>query len=268
MSRQQSNRANQKSWNARVSRHLKTDFYDVEGFGTGRGSLHDVELELCGDVSGQSLLHLQCHFGLDTLSWARLGAQVTGVDFSVLAIKEAKRLAETHSIEARFIVGDVLALEKHVTTKADIIVSTYGALCWLSSLDLWASGIKKCLKPGGRLVVVDFHPILDPVANGCVSGSLDYFRQGTIVTDTCGTYADPADTTSYKEERWAHPINNIINAIVGAGLRIIKFEEYPFCIYPISPLLDEHRDGVWWSTSSPNRFPFMFSVVALAGGDE
>lgn len=253
------------AWDTRTPVHVESQFYDVPTFLTGTNTLKPLEIELCGDVQGLRLLHLQCHFGLDTLSWTRLGARASGVDFSPAAITAARRIADEIGSDAQFYVRDVLALQGLFDGCFDLAVSTYGALCWLSSLDHWAQSVASCLALGGRLVVVEFHPILDLVFNGCVSGGTDYFRTTPYVAATEGTYASREASISYTEARWIHPVGAVVTALLKAGFRIVHFAEHPFCSYPIVEELDTERDGLWWPSASGRKVPYMFSIVAEAG---
>ena len=253
------------AWDTRTPVHIESRFYDVPTFLTGKNTLKPLEIELCGNVQGLRLLHLQCHFGLDTLSWTRLGAHASGVDFSPAAITAARRLASDIGSDAQFHVRDVLALQDLFEGCFDLAVSTYGALCWLSSLDRWAQSVASCLAPGGRLVVVEFHPILDVLFNGCISGGTDYFRSTPNVSATAGTYASRDASIGYTEARWIHPVGSVVTALLKAGFRIEHFAEHPFCSYPIVEELDTERDGLWWPSVSRRSVPYMFSIVAETG---
>ncbi|GAB4566612.1 MAG: class I SAM-dependent methyltransferase [Rhizobacter sp.] len=259
---------NLQAWETRTPVHFESRFYDVPAFLTGRNTLKPLEIELCGDVRSRRLLHLQCHFGLDTLSWTRLGANASGVDFSPGAISAARRLAAEIGSNAQFHVSDVLTLQGRFDGCFDLAVSTYGALCWLSSLDRWAQSVASCLAPGGRLVVVEFHPILDVLFNGCISGGTDYFRTTPNVSATEGTYAARDASINYTEARWIHPVGSVVTALLKAGFRIEHFAEHPFCSYPIVSELDTERDGLWWPPASGRSVPYMFSIVAEAGHAE
>ncbi|HKK38655.1 MAG TPA: class I SAM-dependent methyltransferase, partial [Cryomorphaceae bacterium] len=149
---------NRQSWNDRVDSHLKSEFYDVEGFLKGQASLKEIELPLLGDVNGKSILHLQCHFGQDTLSLQRMGANCVGVDLSDKAIEAAQNLNEELGLNARFVACDVYEAPKHIDEKFDVVFTSYGTIGWLPDLDRWAEVIAHFLKPGGKLVFVEFHP--------------------------------------------------------------------------------------------------------------
>lgn len=150
---------NRKSWNNRVDAHLASDFYDVNGFLQGKSSLNDIELQLLGDLNGKEVLHLQCHFGQDSLSMARLGAKVTGVDLSDKAIDAARNLAEQTHLAADFICCDLYELPQQLDKQFDVVFSSYGTIGWLPDLDKWAAVISCFLKPGGRLVP-KIHPVV------------------------------------------------------------------------------------------------------------
>lgn len=257
-------RTNRDSWNSRTAEHLASSFYDVPAFLRGGDTLKPLETDLCGDVHGRDLLHLQCHFGLDTLSWARRGAQATGVDFSTSAIAAARAIAAQASLQARFHVADVMDLPTRLHCGFDLVVSTYGVLCWLPSLPEWARNVARCLRTGGRLVLVEFHPILDVFGSGCISGSSDYFEATPILSRTRGSYAARECPLELTDIRWAHSLGAIIDAISRAGMTIRQVAEHPFCVYPIVPWLEIERDGYWWPAERAGRPPCMFSIVAEA----
>ena len=253
---------NAHAWNRRTAIHLGSGFYDVAAFLGGHPTLKPIELDLCGDVRGLDLLHLQCHFGVDSLSWARRGANVTGVDFSSAAIAAARRLATEAGLQATFVESDVLDLPARLEASYDLAISTYGVLCWLPSLGRWARNIARSLRVGGQFVLVEFHPILDVFFDGCVSGTRDYFQRSPSVHRSRGTYAARSDPLEATDVRWAHPLGSVVGALVNAGMNISHVAEHPFCSYRIAPCLDIERDGFWWWSEAPDRLPFMFSIVA------
>ncbi|WNZ58090.1 class I SAM-dependent methyltransferase [Microbulbifer sp. MKSA007] len=140
---------NRHSWDSRTRIHVKSEFYNIDGFLSGKSTLNEFELSDIGNVSGKSLLHLQCHFGLDTLSWARLGAKVTGVDISSVAITEAQALSDRSGLHGEFICNDIYSFGESNNKEFDIVFTSYGALCWLPDIERWASVVAQCLKPGG-----------------------------------------------------------------------------------------------------------------------
>ena len=226
--------ANRRHWDEAVPVHVASTTYDVANFGEGRGRLKPVELEEVGDVSGKSLLHLQCHFGLDTLSWAMEGAQVTGADFSKPAIDKARELASEHEIDARFVVSDIYDLPSQLDGEFDIVFTSYGALNWLPDLGPWAEVAAHFVKPGGTFYVVEFHPVAmifddDPNATD-LKVRYPYFPEfGPIRSDDDGTYADlDAKFQNKVVYDFPHPTSEVLTALIDAGLQIEFFHEFPF----------------------------------------
>ena len=151
---------NRQSWNNRIDTHLKSEFYDLEKFIKGKNSLNSIELELLGDLSGKTILHLQCHFGQDTISLSRLGAEVTGVDLSDKAIESAKQIAKQTKSNTTFICCDIYDLPNYLDKQFDIVFASYGTIGWLPDIDKWAKIVTKFLKPNGQFVFVEFHPVV------------------------------------------------------------------------------------------------------------
>jgi len=153
-------KVNKDTWDKKVSIHTKSEFYDVEGFVNGKTSLNKYELEELGNVNGKSLLHLQCHFGQDTLSWSRLGATCTGIDLSSEGIKQAKLLNDKLGLNATFIESNLYDVPKNVIGKFDIVFASYGVIGWLPDLKTWGEIIASKLKTGGVFYLIEFHPIV------------------------------------------------------------------------------------------------------------
>lgn len=254
---------NKNSWDLRTSVHFNSNFYDVSGFLKGKCTLNQLERDLIPNLLGKRLLHLQCHFGLDTLSWSRLGAITTGVDFSKCAIKMAKKLSEITKIPARFIEADVQNLKPWITPCTyDVAITSYGVLCWIADLKSWACSIEHALNKGGRFILVEFHPILEVFYPGKISGSLRYFPNNqTVATRTQGTYTDPNASIEYIEYRWQHSISEIITALMNVGLSLVDFKEYPFSPYKVFPDLDSQVNGYWISSKNKDRIPYLYSVI-------
>jgi len=180
---------NKKSWDKRTKTHVSSDFYDVKGFMSGSSSLTEIEQSELIEVSGKKLLHLQCQFGLDTLSWARKGALVTGVDLSPVAIEKANEITRKVGLKANFICSDVHDFGDRVQPEYDTVFTSYGTVCWLPNLDKWAQTIVNSLKPNGAFYMVDFHPIHD-----LISG-YSYFHSATPDIEEEGTYTENCDGT-------------------------------------------------------------------------
>lgn len=222
---------NRKAWNQKAEAHLASEFYDMEGFMQGNTSLNPIELALLGDVKGKTILHLQCHFGLDTLSLARMGAKVNGVDLSDTAIAQAKEIAKETGSNARFICCDIYDLPQHLDQKFDLVVSTYGTIGWLPDLDKWAAVVSRFLKPGGQLILVEFHPVVWMFDDRFEQVKYPYLNTGPIVETESGTYADPNAAISQECVMWNHGLGEVVNSLVGQGLDIISLEEFDYSPY-------------------------------------
>lgn len=168
---------NKESWNKRVELHLPSEFYKMDEFLEGATSLKEIELDLLGDVSGKKILHLQCHFGQDSLSLARMGAKVTGVDISDTAIYEARKLNEQLGLDAEFICCDIYDLPSHLNDEFDIVFTSYGTIIWLPDLDKWASVVHRFLRPKGQFIFVDFHPIVEMCNADFTEVQYGYFNE-------------------------------------------------------------------------------------------
>ena len=263
-------------WNELVPIHENAvDYYDALGFKSHKMSLREVEREELGDVSGKSLLHLQCHFGQDTLSWATLGAQVTGVDFSDKAIDRARSLSQEIGVEAEFVLSDVYGLPDVLHRDYDIVFTSYGVLIYLPDLQRWAQVISHFLKPGGIFYIAEFHPfawvfsLADDAARWQVSHP--YFRAAEpIKTESRGTYADPGANVSTPSYRWMHSLGDIVNSLTSAGLRIEFLNEFSQTNWHMFPFLEEDDDGWWRPKEGYDQIPLMFSLKAvkeLSGAD-
>ncbi|GAA2818550.1 class I SAM-dependent methyltransferase [Kitasatospora sp. CM 4170] len=221
--------ANRANWDERVPIHVTGAFYDVPGFVAGDDSLRGFELAEVGDVDGRTLLHLQCHIGLDTLSWARRGAAVTGLDFSAPAVETARDLAaKIGADDARFVVSDVYdAVEALGGRTFDVVYTGFGALCWLPDVDRWARTAAALVAPGGFLYLAEYHPITDVLGEDGRTIEEDYFRREPTVWDEPGTYADPgAATTATVTVEWRHGLGDVVSALVAAGLRLEFLHEH------------------------------------------
>lgn len=257
--------ANRALWNEWAAIHEKSEFYDVAGFKAGKLSLHSIEIEELGDVSGKTLLHLQCHFGLDTLSWVRLGARVTGVDFSEKAIALARSLSQELSIPATFICADIYELPKLLAQKFDIVFTSAGVLCWLPDLQRWTQIISHFLKPGGIFYIREFHPfalVFDDRENLTdLRVAYPYFHAPEpLRCPVKGSYADRSATVSQTVAyEWVHSLSDILNALISAGLKIEFLHEFPYCTFQMLPFMEQSEDGHW---RLKQNLPLMFSLKA------
>jgi len=252
---------NRKAWNDRVSAHLKSEFYDLQGWKAGKTSLKDIELELLGDVSGKSILHLQCHFGQDSLSLARMGATVTGVDLSDEGIEAARKLNDELELNAEFIVSDVLELIGKTDKKFDIVFTSYGTIGWLPDLDKWAETISHHLKPGGQLIFVEFHPAVWMFDDDYEKVAYRYFKDAPIVETSTGTYAAPNADIELKEVSWNHSLSEVYQALKKQGLQITDFNEHDYSPYCLAGMF-EMDEGKFVVEKHGNKLPLVYSLVA------
>ncbi|GAA4244958.1 class I SAM-dependent methyltransferase [Dactylosporangium darangshiense] len=260
---------NQASWDERVHIHLGSTFYDVAGFGDRRDSLKDFEKAEVGDVTGKRLLHLQCHFGRDTLSWAARGARAVGLDFSPPAVEAATQLAADLNLDARFVLADVYdAVSALPGQTFDIVYTGFGALNWLPDLPRWASLIAELLDDGGFLYLAEFHPfsfVLDDETGRTVTN--DYFDEGPHLSGGPGTYADATAETEHDVTiEWTHMLSSVVSAIAGAGLRIEFLHEHDHTFYLQRQSLQEHADEIYRHPVGAPRYPLTYSIRARKPG--
>ena len=255
---------NRESWNERVPVHAASDFYDVESFKSGRITLMDIERREIGDVSGKTLLHLQCHFGLDTMSWSRLGAKATGVDFSDAAIDQARSLNEDMVLDVRFICSNLYDLPDALEEQFDIVFTSYGVLTWLPDIVRWAQVVSNHLKPGGVFYIVEFHPfatVFEASESGDMAPTHRYFHEELFLEGGEPSYAGAQiiETPTYE---WQHTLGDIVCALIDAGLRIEFLHEFPFTCFQAYPAMERGDDGWWWLPKHNDSFPQIFSIRA------
>ncbi|MFB3055783.1 MAG: class I SAM-dependent methyltransferase [Ignavibacteriaceae bacterium] len=253
---------NKKAWNNKTLFHLKSEFYDVEGFKEGKSSLKFIELEELGDVKNKTMLHLQCHFGQDSLSWARMGAKVTGVDFSDEAIKAARSLNNELNLDAKFICSYIYDIKEHLDEKFDIVFTSYGTIGWLPELKEWGRLILHYLKPGGIFYIVEFHTVLWMFDDDFKNFKYSYFNQGEIEEEVEGTYADMNAPLKQKEYGWNHPLSEVINSLIENGLQIEFLHEFPFSVYDVFSNSVKGKYDWWRIKGMENIIPMMFSIKA------
>ncbi|MFN2595548.1 MAG: class I SAM-dependent methyltransferase [Actinomycetota bacterium] len=272
--------ANQELWDEWTDIHESSDFYDLQSFIRGdenpderRGPpgvrLRNYEIAEVGDVTGKDLLHLQCHFGIDTLSWARLGARVTGADFSPKAVALARKVAGQIGIEAKFVQANVYDLPEVLEGEFDIVYTSRGALPWLPDIQRWARVAAHFVRPGGFLYVTEAHPVLwvfddENVEVGELRPKFPYFSHDEPITfPTEGSYADrAAEIKSPYEYGWNHGLGEVVTALVDAGLTIESLKEFPFVDWKW-PFLEEWEDGTYRLPKATGaELPLFFSLKA------
>lgn len=251
---------NRRLWNERTKAHLSSAFYDLPSFLAGKSSLQQIELELLGDVSGASLLHLQCHFGQDTLSLARMGASVTGVDLSDEAIAAARTLSTQLNLDATFLCSDLYDLPHQVSTSFDIVFSSYGTIGWLPDLDRWARVVAGCLKPGGTFVFAEFHPVIWMFDNELQSLQYSYFNKEAIVETEQGTYADKAAEIALTSVGWNHSLADVLQSLLDAGLQLQQFQEFDYSPFNIFPGMVESVPGRFQVEKLKGKLPLVYAL--------
>jgi len=254
--------SNRALWDEWADINARSGMYDLEDFKRGGIRLRDYEIEEVGNVAGKSLLHLQCHFGIDSLSWARLGARVTGIDFSERAIELATGVAAELGIEASFIRSDVYELPTRLDGDFDVVYTSRGALCWLPRIRPWADVVARFVKPGGCFYVTETHPILEAYEDDFTLKFPYWEHEEPFSFDIQGSYADPtAEVRTKKDYEWNHGLGEIVTALIQAGLQIEFLHEWPFVEWEV-PFL-EKRDGRWWMPGElDGRMPLMYSLKA------
>jgi SAM-dependent methyltransferase len=254
---------NQANWDDRVPVHLASEFYDLDGFRAGASSLRPFESAEIGDVTGRRLVHLQCHVGLDTLSWARNGALVTGLDFSEPAIEAARSLAADLAIDASFVAADVYdAVAALGGRRFDVVYTGTGALVWLPDIARWAGVVAALLEPGGFLYLVEGHPfaqILDDAQGSMIIR--DYFDDQPQVEDYPYSYTDGPALKHTCSVQFQHQLGQVVTALAGAGLRIDFLTEHDFDAFQRFQALERHGGQYRFSAGHP-RVPMMFSLRA------
>lgn len=243
--------------------HAKSKLYDLEGFKNGKTSLMPIELEEICNVKGRTLLHLMCHFGMDTLSWAREGADVTGVDLSDKSVRLAKKLSRQIDVPAKFICADIYELPNVLDKKFDIIFTSYGVLCWLSNLKNWAKIIHHFLKPGGVFYIVELHPFTN-ILSYDFKIYYKYFKKGPYVDDSSGTYTDWDASVNGFTYEWSYTISDVINVLIKEGLKIEFLHEFPFTMYDQFPgFMEQNEKGQYVLKNKKIQIPLLFSLKAV-----
>jgi SAM-dependent methyltransferase len=253
---------NKATWNHRVESHLESEFYNLKGFLNGDNPLNALETQLLGNIQGKSLLHLQCHFGLDTLALAKLGAVITGIDFSEVAIEQANSLAKKTGLNANFVCCDVYDVPQAISEKFDIVFTSYGTIGWLPDAKPWAQVIADMLKPGGQFVMVDFHPTLWMMDNQFEKIEYSYFKSDPIVDTETGSYADKNGKTQYTTVGWNHSFGEILGSLLAVGLELKHFEEYDYAAYDCFNKLVKTGPREFQVEHLKGILPMMYSIIA------
>ena len=256
-------KTNKEAWNTRTKIHLHSSFYDLNKFKREVKSVPDLDLSLLGDVRGKSILHLQCHFGLDTLSLSKMGANIVGVDFSEEAIQTAKSLNEELGLNAQFCccnIYDVPTMLKW--QKFDIIYTSYGVVNWLPDLIQWGQVISQMLKDGGKFVIVEFHPILWMFNEEFSQVRYAYSRKEPYIVEE-STYTDSENDNREKTVTWNHGLAVVLNGLLCNGLQIKSFGEYDYSPFNLFGNMTVEKNGTFKIAGKNGEIPMLFSVIAV-----
>ncbi|MET0627803.1 MAG: class I SAM-dependent methyltransferase [Acidimicrobiia bacterium] len=261
--------ANRANWDDRTEIHVRSQFYDVDAWLRDEPGPRRRELDALGAVDGLTLVHLQCHFGLDTLQWARAGARVTGLDFSSTAIDAARDVARRAGLDDRatFVCANVYdAVDALEGATFDVVYISLGALTWLPSVDRWAEQAATLVTPGGRLYLHDCHPLSWALDVDGRRLAHTYFEEAEPHVDDSGeTYTDSDVDGSLEHARtyeWNHSLGEIVTALMRHGLRIDTLTEHDWTVYPQFPWLERGLDDTWTIPGDEPRIPLTYTVVA------
>lgn len=257
-------KVNKDAWNERTEWHIQSEFYQQGAFLQGKSSLNAIELALLGDVRGKSILHLQCHFGQDSLSLSRMGARVTGVDFSEKAIEAARHLAAQLGLDAEFVCCDVYSTSDQLTNGSfDIVFTSYGVLGWLPDLQEWARVVQTMLKPGGMLVLAEFHPVIWMFDDAFQRIDYSYFKQEAIIETVEGTYADKNAPVKQKTISWNHSLDEVLGCLLAQNMQITQFREYDYSPYNCLNGMTEIAPGKFQIAGMEGKLPLVYALKAV-----
>ena len=254
---------NKETWNKKVPIHLDSDFYDMNSFLNGKNTLPDIDIHLLGNVNEKSILHLQCHFGQDSLSMARMGAKVTGIDLSDKAIEKAQELNQQLHLNANFICCNVYDTLQHINQQFDIVYTSYGTIGWLPDLDKWAKVIAGALKPNGKFIFVEFHPVLWMFDDDFSKIQYHYHNEIPIIEEYTGTYANKEADIKTDYIGWNHSLSEVFQALLKNGMQIEHFEEFDYSPYNCFNQTVEFEKGKFRIQHLENKIPMVYSLTAI-----
>lgn len=253
---------NKKWWNNVVPIHSRSKLYNLAGFKKGKISLQSTEIEELDIVRGKTLLHLLCHFGMDTLSWAKLGATVTGIDFSEDSIKLAKKLSKETNTPATFICSNIYDLPNVLNQKFDIIFASYGVILWLSNIKKFAKIINHFLADGGIFYIIELHPFTN-ILSYDFKLFYKYFKKGPYVDDSSGTYTNWNGNIKGLTYEWSYTLSDVVNSLIKEKLKIEYLHEFPFTMYDQFPgFMEKNKSGQYVLKNKKIQIPLLFSLKA------
>jgi SAM-dependent methyltransferase len=262
-------RLNRAHWDSLAAVHGQDRYYDEDALAAGADSLSDQEAagvrETVGAVAGLDVVHLQCHIGFDTISLARRGARVVGVDFSPASLEKARALARRCEVDVEFVEGDTTALPMELHGRFDLAYATMGVTCWIDDMAAWMRSAAAVLRPGGHLLLVDLHPLFlmlesaDPLR-----ADMPYADDGGHAFDEDGSYADPdAHVGATQTVQYAHSLGEVVTAAIGAGLRVERLEEHLDAARdPRGTVLAREDDGRYRLRLDGQPLPLLYTLIA------
>lgn len=257
-------KANQALWDAKTRVHIKSDFYDQKSFLEGKNTLQKIELGHLPDLKGLSVLHSQCHFGQDTLSMQRMGAQCTGIDMSPVAIETARNINTQLGLEATFETCNVYDLDKVIAERFDLVFTSYGVIGWLPDLDRWASQLSARLKSGGQFHITEFHPMMYMYDWEKGKVNYRYFNNGEpYVEEEEATYADKNASIGMIEYFWQHSLADVFSALLKNDLEITGFYEYDYSPYNVVSAEKPRAENEFIFQDNGINIPLVFSINAI-----
>jgi SAM-dependent methyltransferase len=253
---------NKNSWNKRTDVHVTSEFYDQEAFLKGANSLKSIEMALLPDLNGKRLLHLQCHFGQDTMSLARMGASCVGLDLSDRSVDVANETAQKLNLDARFVCADVYSAPEVIDEQFDVVFTTYGTIGWLPDINRWAEVVSSILKPGGIFVFAEFHPVMWMYDDDLTHVKYRYFNSEVIQEVEEGTYAQKESDIRVEFMSWNHGLAETINSLLDAGLALTSFSEHDYSPYNVFPESYEFEPGKFRTKVFEDKVPMVYSLTA------
>lgn len=256
---------NQTWFDERAALHASSEFYNVQSVIDGEIRLSPHEVEEVGDVAGRDVIQLQCHIGLEAVSWARLGATTSGLDFSGKSIEEARVIAKASGVDITYMQADVYDAAEVAGVEAyDVVYTNGGSLHWLPDLDRWSHVVHRLIRPGGQLYLNLFHPVSLVLGEASPTFERDYFNTGLVEWDEPGSYVDPeAETTNNKHQVWDRPVSEVIMAVIRSGLVVKEFHERPGQEFQQFPYQTQGSDGKWYNPVGMGVHPSTFSLKAV-----
>lgn len=257
---------NRRNWDERVGIHVgdRSGIYNVEAFLRGESGLMPIESGEIGDVTGLRIAHLQCHFGIDTLSLARMGAQITGLDFSPSAIAAARELAQQTGLNADFVEANVYDATKHLPAQSfDLVYVSWGAINWLQDIRSWASTVSALLKTGGRLFMAEVHPALLQLEE--IDGQLvvTYPLDTTLHFQEETTYAGDGQPLHNRDTfEWVHSTSSLITALLENGMKLSSYREHDSLPWPAVPSMVLGEDRMFRMPEGKAAPPLSFTLTA------